>query len=181
MFSGLIRLFRLTGQTAIAGISHAASALVSKRGLTLWLLAACALLAVGPWLRPPISRDFRGMHIPLGELSSPSFQPEVANQTPRPWRWNSIAVPLLVVIAIGAVATVAQPRWIGRIFGLLLAVSLPALAVALWNYPTLIEAFDGEMRDRALLRAVFRRGFFRNARACARRTIPLFNVRNLAG
>jgi tetratricopeptide (TPR) repeat protein len=156
MFSGLIRLFRLMGHTAIAGISQAASALVSKRGLTLWLLAACAVLAVGPWLRPPISRDFRGMHIPWGELASPTFLPELASQTPRPWRWNSIALPILAIIAVGAVATVAQPRWTANIFGLLLAVSMPALAVALWNYPTLIESFDGEMRDRALLRAVFR-------------------------
>ena len=156
MFSRLVGLLRLIGQAIAAGISRIMAALVSRRGLALWPLVACALLAAGPWLRPPLSRDFRGMHIPWGELVSPTFLPEVANQTPRPWRWNSIAMPLLAVILVGGVVIVARPRWMSTVFGLLLAVSLPALAVTLWNYPMLIESFDGEMHDRALLRAVFR-------------------------
>jgi hypothetical protein len=137
-------------------LSRAVSAVVSRRALAIWLLAGCALLAIGPWLRPPITRDLRGPHIPWGEMAAPTFFPEVVSQTPRPWRWNSIATPLLAVIAVGVVVILARPKWTSRAFGVLLAVSLPAAAVALWNYPTLVESFDSEMRDRTLLRAVFR-------------------------
>jgi tetratricopeptide (TPR) repeat protein len=96
------------------------------------------------------------VHIPWGEVGSASFVPEAVSDAPRPWRWNSVAVPLLLVIAFGAVIVVARPEWTGRVFGLLMALSLPAMAIALWNYPALIESFDGELQDRALLRAVFR-------------------------
>jgi tetratricopeptide (TPR) repeat protein len=82
--------------------------------------------------------------------------PEIANQSPRPWRADSLAVPLLIVIAGGMVAVVLMPRWSGIVFGLLLAISLPAMSVALWNFPTLIESFESESRDRALMRTVFR-------------------------
>jgi hypothetical protein len=63
---------------------------------------------------------------------------------------------LLAVCLAGCVLIVVRPAWTGHVFGLLLALSLPALAISLWNYPTLIESFDSDTRDRALLRAVFR-------------------------
>ena len=152
----LDRFPRVVPDCVLTWISRIASAVLSNRGIALWLLAGCTVLAVGPWLRPPLSRDLRGVHIPWGELVSPSFAPEVVSETPRPWRWNSIATPLLVVIAGGAVVVLPRPRWISRVFGLLLALTLPSMAVVLWNYPTLIESFESEMRDRALLRTVFR-------------------------
>lgn len=156
MLSSSVRFVRNAPGWALTGLSRAVSGLVARRVLAIWLLAGCALLAIGPWLRPPITRDLRGPHIPWGEMEAPTFFPEVVSQTPRPWRWNSIATPLLAVIAVGVVAILAHPKWTSRVFGVLLAASLPAAAVTLWNYPTLIESFDSEMRDRALLRAVFR-------------------------
>jgi len=156
MMSAGIRFVRAGGERLLTWVSALVATVLSNRSLTLATLAGCALLTLAPWLRPPISRDFRGPHIPWGEISSPTFLPEVASETPRPWRWDSVAVPLLAAIAIGAVLVLLRPRWSSHVFGVVLAFALPALAVAYWNYPMLIESFDSEMRDRALLRAVFR-------------------------
>ncbi len=156
MISTITRLVRYVWDRALTWISRCGSAVLSNRGLSVLVLMGCAFLVCGPWLRPPISRDFRGVHIPWGEVSSPTFVPEVANQSPRPWRVNSIATQLLVAIAGGIVVVLLRPRWTGNVFGLLLALTIPALVVALWNFPTLIESFESEMRDRALMRSAFR-------------------------
>jgi tetratricopeptide (TPR) repeat protein len=137
-------------------VGRIASALASNRSLALAALAACVVLITGPWLRPPISRDFRALHIPIGEISSVSFVPEHVVETPRRLRYDSVAVPLLLVTAIAAVVVLVRPRRMSAAFGLLFALSIPALAITFWNYPTLIDSFNSEMRDRALLRAVFR-------------------------
>lgn len=156
MISTITSFVRAIWDRVLTWICRCGTAVLSNRGLAVMVLAGCAALASGPWLRPPISRDFRGMHIPWGEITSPTFIPEVANQSPRPWRVNSIATPLLLAIAGGIAVVVFRPRWTGNVFGLLLAITLPVLAVTLWNFPTLIESFESELRDRALLRAVFR-------------------------
>jgi tetratricopeptide (TPR) repeat protein len=156
IFFTSIRILRALQDLLIIGASRIVSAVLSNRSLAVMVLAFCALLTIAPWLRPPISRDLRGPHVPFGEIDSMTFMPELASQTPRPWRTSSIATPLLTVIAFGIVVVLLRPRWIGNVFGLLLALSLPATAVALWNYPLLIESFDSELRDRALLRVVFR-------------------------
>ncbi len=150
------RLLRKVFDAVIWAISSVAAGLVSNRGLAVLALAGSVLLITGPWLRPPLSRDFRGLHIPIGELTSVSFVPELTVAAPRPLRWDSIAMPLLAVVGVGVVLVLIRPRWTGRVFGLLLALSIPALAISLWNYPALIESFESDMRDRALLRSVFR-------------------------
>ncbi len=156
MLTACIRIFRAVLDRILGWISGVGAAVVSNRCLALIVLAGCVVLILGPWLRPPISRDFRGPHIPWGEIASPSFLPELATEVPRPWRWNSIAAPLLATVALGAVAILAWPRVMGTVFGLLLALSMPAAAVAVWNYPALIDSFESETRDRTFLRAVFR-------------------------
>jgi hypothetical protein len=152
----VIRLMRNFSDAVIRAVSAVAAALVSNRGLAVLALAGCALLITGPRLRPPLARDFRGLHIPIGELTSVSFVPERTVAAPRPLYWDSVAMPLLAVVGAGVVVVLIRPRWTGRVFGLLLALSLPALAISMWNYPALIESFESEMRDRALLRSVFR-------------------------
>jgi hypothetical protein len=150
------RSLRKLANVLINAVSSVAAALVSNRGLAVVALAGCVLLITGPWLRPPLSRDFRGLHIPIGELTSVSFVPELTAAAPRPLRWDSVAMPLLAVVGAGMVLILIRPRWTGRVFGLLLALSIPAVAISLWNYPALIESFENDMRDRALLRSVFR-------------------------
>ena len=152
----VLRLLHRFSDAVIRAVSSLAAAPVSNRGLAVLGLAGCVLLITGPWLRPPLSRDFRGLHIPIGELTSVSFVPELTAAAPRPLRWDSIAMPLLAVVGAGVVLVLIQPRWTGRVFGLFLALSVPAVAISLWNYPALIESFESDMRDRALLRSVFR-------------------------
>ena len=133
----VLRLLHRFSDAVIRAVSSIAAAPVSNRGLAVLGLAGCVLLITGPWLRPPLSRDFRGLHIPIGELTSVSFVPELTAAAPRPLRWDSIAMPLLAVVGAGVVLVLIQPRWTGRVFGLLLALSVPAVAISLWNYPAL--------------------------------------------
>jgi hypothetical protein len=156
MFLTFKRLSAIILDLLLASVSRLVSALASNRSLTVMTLAGCVVLITGPWLRPPMMRDFRGPHIPIGEITIASFRPELAQETPRPWRLDSVATPLLTVCLVGAAVVLVRPDWMSRVFGALLAVSLAAFAIALWNYPTLIESFESDMRDRALLRAVFR-------------------------
>jgi hypothetical protein len=62
----------------------------------------------------------------------------------------------LAVVAAGVLVVLFKPKWNCHVFGLLLAVSLPALAVTLWNHPGLFEFFESEIRGRSMLRTVFR-------------------------
>src|SRR3954466_12477372 len=110
------------------------AALFSNRGIALGFLLASTILIIGPWLRSSVSRDFRGVHIPWNDATG-RFLPEYVVEAPRAWRLDSIAVPLLAVVAVGAVVVLFKPKWNCHVFGLLLAVSLPALAVTLWNHP----------------------------------------------
>lgn len=134
---------------------HAARAVLSNRGLSILLLAVCGLLAVSPWLRPAMSRDLRGVHIPLTNVSGAPFFPPYAAEVPRPWLINSVATPILAVVAVGIVLVLVRRDRSSLAMGLVLAVSLPAVAAGLWNHPGLLEFFESEVRQRAVLRDVF--------------------------
>ncbi|HEX3600475.1 MAG TPA: hypothetical protein VHU84_10060 [Lacipirellulaceae bacterium] len=129
---------------------------LSNRCVALATLGACAMLAVAPWLRPAISRDFRGIHIPWSGALTSKFLPEFAAEVPRPWRWDGVAMPILVVVAVGVVIVLIKPVWTRYVFGLLLALSIPAVAAAFWNHPAVVEFLEGEVRQRAMIRAVIR-------------------------
>jgi tetratricopeptide (TPR) repeat protein len=135
--------------------SWVAATLLSNRALSVMLLAAMTILIIGPWLRSSVSRDFRGVHIPWNNGGAPFLAENVA-EAPRQWRWDSIAAPLLAVVAIGIPVILIRPRWTSHVFGLMAALSIPALAVALWNHPSLFEFFESEIRGRQMLRTVFR-------------------------
>jgi hypothetical protein len=62
----------------------------------------------------------------------------------------------LAIVAIGLPIAMIRPRWSSHVFGLLLAVSIPALAVTLWNHPGIYEFFESEIRGRSMLRTVYR-------------------------
>ncbi|HYO24394.1 MAG TPA: hypothetical protein VEQ85_05535 [Lacipirellulaceae bacterium] len=136
--------------------ARAGQAVFSNRGLVTLTLLAAIVLILGPWLRPSVSRDFRGVHIPWGDSSSAAFLPQQAVQAPRAWRWDSVAVPLVVVAAAGLAVTWARPRWTPGVFGLLLTVALPALGATLWNHPGLFEFFEDEVVGRKMIRTMFR-------------------------
>jgi hypothetical protein len=136
--------------------SRLVSAMLSNRGLAVTALVACAVLTIAPWMRPAISRDFRAIHIPWSGALSSKFLPEYVAEVPRPWRWDSVAAPILAVTAVGIVAVLLRPGRTRVVFGLLLALSIPAVSAAFWNHPALVEFLDGEVRQRAMIRAVIR-------------------------
>lgn len=150
------RLFAACWNLYARTFSRVASAALCNRGLTLALLLACAVMITGPWLRSSISRDFRGPHIPWSNDASSRFLPEYVAQAPRDWRWDSVAVPLLAIVCAAGFTACFRPRWTSHVFGLLVAVSIPALAVTLWNHPGLYEFFESEIRGRSMLRTVYR-------------------------
>src|SRR5215211_7666823 len=73
------------------------AAILSNRGLTIAALLGCALLSVSTWLRPAISRDFRGIHIPWSGALNAQFSPDRVVEVPRPWRWDSVGTPICVL------------------------------------------------------------------------------------
>ncbi len=141
---------------ALTAVSRLGAVVMSSRGLVILALLGCGVLATGPWLRPAISRDFRAIQIPWTDGPTESFLPEFVAEVPRPWRLDSVAIPLLVVILAGIVIAGWRPQWTSRVFGILLAVSISAVAAVLWNHPGLIEFFEGEVRERGMLRVVYR-------------------------
>jgi hypothetical protein len=126
----------------------------SNRGLAIIALLACGVLSFGPWLRPAVSRDFRGIHIPWADPAGAWFVPKNVAQTPRPWLPGGVGGVLMAVVAVGLVVAATRPRSTGSVFGALLAISIAATAAAFWNHPTLMEFFEAEVRARAMLREV---------------------------
>jgi tetratricopeptide (TPR) repeat protein len=141
---------------ALTWVSRMCAVVMSPRGIAVAGLIGCTLLVIGPWLRSSISRDFRAIHIPWTDVSTGTFLPEYVTEVPRAWLVTSIATPLLVTIAVGLVIVLWRPQWTNRVFGVLLALSIPAMAAALWNHPGLVEFFEGEMRERSMLRVMYR-------------------------
>jgi tetratricopeptide (TPR) repeat protein len=140
--------------TGIASV--VTGAILSNRGVAMLALLACALFTVSTWLRPAISRDFRAIHIPWSSSLDAEFLPDRVVQIPRPWRWDSVAVPILATVLVGVPVVLLRPQWTRIVFGLLLALSIPAVAAAFWNHPVLMEFLEGEERQRAMVRAVIR-------------------------
>ncbi len=156
MLSKIVSIYLAIFNFATWLASRVAGAIFSNRCLAAGTLLACGLLAIGPWLRPAISPDFRGIHIPWSSATSAKFLPEHVAEVPRPWRWDSVATPVLVVVAVGMIVVLVRPAWTRHVFGLLVALSIPAIAAAFWNHPALVEFLEGEIRQRTMIRAVIR-------------------------
>jgi hypothetical protein len=154
--SKILSLLRWLTEAATGLASRAVVAVLSNRGLTVAALLGCALLSVSTWLRPAISRDFRGIHIPWSGGLNAQFSPDRVVEVPRPWRWDSVGAPIFVLALVGVPLVLLRPRWTPIVFGGLLALSITALAAAFWNHPTIVEFLEGEVRQRAMVRAVIR-------------------------
>lgn len=156
MIKGFAKLARQAWGGFAALLAGALRPVMSNRGLITLALGAVILLGLGPWLRPSLSRDIRGVHIPWGDSASAEFMPNMIAQAPRAWRWDSVAVPLLVVAGAGIPLVWLRRQWTNTVFGLLLLLALPALAVAMWNHPGLIEFLQTEQETRPMVRTMLR-------------------------
>src|SRR3979411_2302448 len=66
------RMLRLPFECLAAG----AEVPVSRRGVPLLFLAFAVVLATAGWLRPPLSPDIRGIHLPLRIETTEGTTPE---------------------------------------------------------------------------------------------------------
>lgn len=154
-FNKIWQLFSVGASAAYHTLLRVGTACLSNRGLAVITLLACALLSISPWLRPAISRDFRGAHIPWSDFANRPFVPPFLDEVPRSWSTSSVGALVLAAALVGVVLVCLRRHRIAMAFGILLAVSLPAVAAALWNHPALFESFESEVRQRAVLREVF--------------------------
>lgn len=130
--------------------------LLSRRGLAIGALVLSGVLAWGPWIRPPLSRDFRGTHIPWAVSVGNSIEPFEGREIPRPRLASGVGALLLVGISAGAALVVVWPAAMAWVFGGLLVISTCANAACLFNHPALIEFLDAEARQHGELSTLFR-------------------------
>ena len=123
------------------------SVLQSRAPAALFLLAA-AVLAVAPWLHPPVSPDVRSLHLPLGLDAVERTPPEELLYGPRWLRPDSVGVLLLGLIGCGAAWALLRPRQLGGVAGLLLCAALGTNATAALNHPAVVELMDLEYEQR---------------------------------
>ena len=121
--------------------------LVATIALPLLFFAIAAMFAVAAWIRPPLSPDVLGLHVPLG-LRTSTTAPEDMLRGDRSIPIDSAGVLLLILISVGTVAVVLKPAQFPVAAGALLSAALAVnLAVAL-NHPALIERLDSEREQR---------------------------------
>jgi hypothetical protein len=131
--------YRLPGTPAIA---RAVEGLLSPRALALIFLLACLALAIGPWLRPPLAVDIRGAAIPLNGALSP-----VPSSVETPVS-GSIGGLLSVLVALGALAVVWEPRLLKSVAGCLLTVAIACNMSLVANNPQAFERFHHQEAQR---------------------------------
>jgi tetratricopeptide (TPR) repeat protein len=131
------------GLTALATFIEA---LVSRRGLAVLFFLVAALLATAGWLRPPLSPDFLGTQIPLGLWQSEAAEELLAG--PRWTAQDGIGIILLALLVSGTAVVMWRPARLGRVAGLVLAMSVAGNAAAALNHPALVELMDLEYEQR---------------------------------
>jgi hypothetical protein len=129
---------------------------LSRRGMSLCFLGAAALFAASGWLRPPLSPDIRGLHMPLNIIPGAGASADEVLVGSRHLRFDSIGALLLSMIAFSALATLWRPKSLSLWAGLLLATSIACTGMAMFNCPVLIELLDGEMIQREQLGSILR-------------------------
>src|SRR5437867_502543 len=90
---------------------------LSARGLALLFLVVAAGLATGGWLRPPLSPDIGGLHVPLRPGTVPA---ETLLRGPRTIPGDSAGGLVLALVGLGAIVVLIRPGHLGGVAGLLL-------------------------------------------------------------
>jgi hypothetical protein len=146
--------FWLAALPAVA-LSGLARVLFSQRALALWFLAVAAIFCAGPWLRPPLSPDIRGFHIPIN-FTPHDVTADHVLPTPRERELLSVGVACFAVVLVGTLLVMIRPRWTGLVAGVLFAVAIAANAATMFNHPKLIERMDSELVQRGQISTVLR-------------------------
>jgi len=117
-------------------------------------------LACAGWLRPPLSDDIRGIHIPLRGTPEQGPAPNELLYGSRAFVWSSPGVIMLGLVAVGGVVALLAPRRFWVAAGLLVCGALGCVASAAFNHPELTESFDHQQEQRrqgvSLLRGTVR-------------------------
>jgi hypothetical protein len=124
---------------------------LTRRGLGfLFFFAAAGFVSLG-WLRPPLSPDISALRLPLwpGQVA-----PEEILYGPPRVPFPGVGTLLLGLAVAGAALVLWRPRSLSVAAGLLLSAALAANAVAVCNFPALIELLDLEQEQRQHMTAV---------------------------
>ena len=138
-----------------AGLAWLLERALSRRGLAVSILVLMGVLSWGPWLRPPLSRDFRGTHLSWGIVHGSSVDPIGGREIPRLRPFLGIGSILLIALAGSGAAILVWPRLAGWIYAGQLVLVMAAVAACLFNHPALIEYLDAESEQRAELSRLF--------------------------
>lgn len=141
---------------ATSSASRALAALIevpfTPRGLPVAFLLVAAALVLPGWLRPPLSRDISALHLPLGLWHATDS--ETVPHSPRGVPFDSVGVPLLVLIGTGVVIVLRRSRRLSRVAGMILGAAIAANATIALNHPALIESLDDEYAQRMQMAAM---------------------------
>jgi hypothetical protein len=164
------RLLR-RGLGILASVLEAA---LSRRGLIVLFFLLFLGFAVGPWIHPPLSRDIRGLELPLGVLFSDPSRAEAILAGPPRIALLGAGVLLTVIAGCGAIFTLLRPERFERVAGVLLCATIGLGATSLFNHPLLVERMNEESMERIQITALFERadidGMTRPSSARVRRT-----------
>jgi hypothetical protein len=133
---------------ARAGLAAGLEWPLSRRGLCLLFFLLAGAWALVTWVRPPLSPDLCAFQIPCRLTPDAPGLPERAVRAGAPFLPLSLGTVLAALAAAGAAASLWRPGLLGPAAGLLLAVALAANAVAVCNFPALVEALDHEQGQR---------------------------------
>ncbi len=137
-------------------ISWVLTRILSRRGLCLCFLGVMAGLACAGWLRPPLSSDIRGIHIPLRGTPAQGPTPDELLYGSRAFVWSSPGVIMLVLVAVGGGVALLAPRRFWLAAGFIVCGALGCVASVAFNHPELIESFDRQQNQRRQIVSLLR-------------------------
>jgi tetratricopeptide (TPR) repeat protein len=132
----------------LAALSAVLELVFSRRGLALLFLMLGGGLALVGWLRPPLSPDISGLHLPLGIEGTAQVGPEELLHGSPSIPPDSVGGLLLALTAVGLVLVLWRPALLGLAAGLVLAGALAAQATVACNHPELIALLESEREQR---------------------------------
>jgi tetratricopeptide (TPR) repeat protein len=121
---------------------------VSRRALAVAFLALSAVMTLGGWLRPPLSPDISGLHIPLGLVKDTTTTPEQMLARTNGIPPDSAGLLFLAVHVAGLLIVLLRPQLFAGVAGLLLTALMGINCAVVLNHPALMEVMGFEYTQR---------------------------------